>query len=82
MLKYWKLRRRAKKIWTLSARLEKKLDDLIDQVTGSNTRADYREGSSKGAKAVAIFIVTVAASLGGILLELGKITWTALTGHR
>ncbi len=63
------------------ARLEKKMDDLIEQITGSNARAAYREGNTRGAKAMAIFIVTVAASLGGILLELGKITWTALTGQ-
>ena len=63
------------------ARLEKKMDDLIEQITGSNARAAYREGNSKGAKAMALLIVTVMSSLGAILYELGKLTWTALTGH-
>ncbi len=63
------------------ARLEKKMDDLIEQVTGSNARAAYRDGNSKGAKAMALLIVTVMSSLGAILYEMGRLTWTAITGH-
>ena len=62
-------------------RLEDKIDTLFDKLTRGAEHRAYADGNSKGAKAMAIFIVTVAASLGGILFELGKITWAALTGH-
>jgi uncharacterized coiled-coil protein SlyX len=61
-------------------RLENKIDTLFEKLTRGDERQAFRDGSTRGAKAMALLLLTVAGTLGGLLLEMGKLLWEAVHG--